>query len=147
MFMNEILEPHHDFFFLFYKKKVLVAQLCLILQLHGLQPAWLLCPWNSPGQNSGVGCHSLLQGTFITQGSNPGLLHCRQTLYPLSHQGSPPQRYSDSHINKKAVLLPSSAAAAAKLLQSCPTLCDPIPGILQARILEKAVLLPSSNFR
>ena len=36
-----------------------------------------------------MGCHSLLQGIFPTQGSNPGLLHCRQTLYPLSHQGSP----------------------------------------------------------
>ena len=38
---------------------------------------------------SGVGCHFLLQRTFPTQGSNPGLLHCRQTLYCLSHQGSP----------------------------------------------------------
>ena len=48
-----------------------------------------LCPWDSPGKNAGVGCHFLLQGIFPTQGSNPGLLHCRQTLYPLSHQGSP----------------------------------------------------------
>ena len=36
-----------------------------------------------------MGCHSLLQGIFLTQGSNLGLLHCRQILYPLSHQGSP----------------------------------------------------------
>ena len=36
----------------------------------------------------GVGCHSLLQGIFLSQGSNPGLLHCRQILYPLSYQGS-----------------------------------------------------------
>ena len=43
----------------------------------------------SPGQNTGVGSCSLLQGIFPTQGSNPGLLHCRQTLYQLSHQGSP----------------------------------------------------------
>ena len=49
----------------------------------------LLCPWDSPGKNTGVGCHFLLQGIFWAQGSNPGLLHCRQTLYPLSHQGSP----------------------------------------------------------
>ena len=55
----------------------------------GLQPARLLCPWNSPGKNSGVGSLSLLQGIFPTQGSNPGLLHCRQILYPLSPQGSP----------------------------------------------------------
>ena len=40
-------------------------------------------------QESGVGCHFLLQGIFLTQGSNPSLLHCRQTLYHLSPQGSP----------------------------------------------------------
>ena len=45
-------------------------------------------PWNSPGQNTGVGSFSLLQGIFPTQGSNPGLPHCRQILYQLSHQGS-----------------------------------------------------------
>ena len=39
------------------------------LRPHGLQPASLLCPWNSPGKNTGVGCHSLLQGIFLTQGS------------------------------------------------------------------------------
>ena len=44
---------------------------------------------NSPGRNTGVGCHTLLQGIFPTQGSNPGLLHCRWILYCLSHQGSP----------------------------------------------------------
>ena len=49
----------------------------------------LLCPWNSPGKNTGVGCHSLLQGFFPTKGSNPGLLPCRQILYHLSQQGSP----------------------------------------------------------
>ena len=46
-------------------------------------------PWNSPGQNTGVGSLSLLQGIFLTQGSNPGLPHCRQILYQLSHQGRP----------------------------------------------------------
>ena len=48
----------------------------------------LLHPWDSPGKSTGVGCHFLLQGIFLTQRSNPGLLHCRQTLYHLSHQGS-----------------------------------------------------------
>ena len=43
---------------------------------------------DSPGKNTGVGTLSLLQGIFLTQGSNPGLLHCRQILYCLSHQGS-----------------------------------------------------------
>ena len=42
---------------------------------HGLQLSRLLCPWNSPSKNTGVGCHSLLQRIFLTQGSNPGLLH------------------------------------------------------------------------
>ena len=49
----------------------------------------LLCPWSSQGKDTRAGCHSLLPGIFLTQGSNPGLLHCRQTLSPLSHQGSP----------------------------------------------------------
>ena len=47
------------------------------------------CPWDFPGNSTGVDRHFLLQGIFLTQGSNPGLLHCRQTLYRLSHQGSP----------------------------------------------------------
>ena len=50
----------------------------------------VLCgPWNSPGQNPGVGSCSLLQGIFPTQGLNPGLPHCRPVLYQLSHKGSP----------------------------------------------------------
>ena len=61
--------------------KVLAAQLCLTLYLHGLQPTSLLCPWASPGRNTGVGCHFLLQGIFPIEGSYLGLLHCRQTLY------------------------------------------------------------------
>ena len=52
-------------------------------------PWSIYSPWNSPGQDTGVGSLSLLQGIFPTQGSNPGLLHCRQILYQLSHQGSP----------------------------------------------------------
>ena len=49
----------------------------------------LICPWDSLGKNTGVGSHSLLQGIFLIQGSNLGLLHCRQILYHLSHQESP----------------------------------------------------------
>ena len=45
------------------------------LQLYGLQPTRLLCPWDSPGKNTGVGCHALLQGTFPTQRLNPRLLY------------------------------------------------------------------------
>ena len=56
---------------------------------NSLRPPGLYSPWNSPGQNTGVGSLSLLQGIFPTQGSNPGLLHCRWILYQLSHKGSP----------------------------------------------------------
>ena len=59
------------------------------LQSYKLYTARLLYPWNSPGKNTGVSSHSLLQGIFPTQGSNLGLPHCRQILYRLSHQGSP----------------------------------------------------------
>ena len=53
------------------------------------QPHGLYSPWNSPGQNTGVGSCSLLWGIFPTQGSNLGLLPCRWILYQLNHQGSP----------------------------------------------------------
>ena len=59
------------------------------LRSHGLHS-----PWNSPGQNTGVGSCSCLQGIFPTQGSNPGLPHCRWILYQLSYQGS---LISESH--------------------------------------------------
>ena len=54
-----------------------------------LQPHGLYRPWNSPGQNTRVGSHSILQGIFPTQGSNRGLLHFWWILYQLSHKGSP----------------------------------------------------------
>ena len=92
-------------------------------------------------QASGVGCHALLHGIFPTQGSNPDLPHCRWILYPLSHQGSPHWHIIITQSSEftstftlgvvhsggldKCIM---AAAAAAKLLQSCPTLCDPIDG-------------------
>ena len=54
-----------------------------------LWPHGLYSPWNFPGRNTGVGSSSLLQEIFPTQGSNPGLLHCRRILYQLSYEGSP----------------------------------------------------------
>ena len=67
-------------------KKRLVIQSCpALLQPHGLLPARLLHPWNSPGKNTGVGCHSLLQGILPTQGSNLGLLQWQADSYCLSH--------------------------------------------------------------
>ena len=59
------------------------------LQPHRLWPTRLFCAWDSPGKNTAMGCHFLLQRIFPTQGSNPSLAHCRQMLYRLSHQGSP----------------------------------------------------------
>ena len=58
-----------------------------LLQPCGLQPSRFLCPWDFPGNNTGVGC--LLQGIFPTKGLNPRLLHWQASLLPLSHQGSP----------------------------------------------------------
>ena len=80
--------------------KVKVAQSCpTLLWSHGLYS-----PWNSPGQNTGVGSLSLLQGIFPTQGSNPGLLYCRWILYPLSHRGSPRTRVSSLSLCKRIFL-------------------------------------------
>ena len=61
----------------------------LLSCIHSLRPHRLYSPWNSPGQNTGVGSLSLLQVTVPTQGSNTGLPHCRWILYQWSHQGSP----------------------------------------------------------
>ena len=75
------------------KVKMLVTQLCLFA-----------IPWTVAsvhrilkGKNTGVGCHSLLQGIFPTQGSNLGLLDCRQILYHLRHQGSPYRKNKDTY--------------------------------------------------
>ena len=68
----------------------LVAQSCLTLcDPMDCSPPGSSVHGDSPGKNTGVGCQALLQGVFPTQGSNPGLLHCRQILYHLNHQGSP----------------------------------------------------------
>ena len=125
------------------------------------QPHGLYSPWNSPRQNTGVGSLSLLQGIFPTQGSNPGLPHCRRILYQLSYKGSPrilewvaypssrgylpdpgielwsPALQADSFTNWAIREAPKVKV---KVAQSCLTLCNPmdytVHGILQARILE-----------
>ena len=105
---------------------VLVSLSCPTLRPHGLWPARLLCPWDSPGKNAGVGCRSLLQGIFPTQELNPGLLHCRQIFfYRLSYRDDP------------------KVAQKRRSRKLCLTRCDPmgytVRGILQARILEWVV--------
>ena len=71
--------------YIYMNVRVQVAQSCP----SSLRPRGLYSPWNSPGQNTGVGSLSLPQGIFPTQELNPGLPHCRQILYQLSHKGSP----------------------------------------------------------
>ena len=91
------------------------------LGLHALWPTRLLCPWNFPGKNTGVGCHFL------------HLLHCRWILYCLSHWGNPQE------------IILSMPCYCVHLLQLCPTLYGPIDcsppgssvhGIFQAKILD-----------
>ena len=67
----------------------LTTLMCQLLSHVGLfvTPWTLVHPGDSPGKNTRVGCHALLQGTFLTQGSNPILQHCRQIPYCLSHGG------------------------------------------------------------
>ena len=63
-------------------------QSCLTLERYKLEPTRLLCPWDSPGKNTGVGCCALLQGIFLTKGLNPCLLHLlhwQVSSLPLSH--------------------------------------------------------------
>ena len=105
------------------------------LQLRGLYS-----PWNSPGQNAGVGSLSLLQGIFLTQGSNPGLPDCRRFLYQLSQKGSPTilewVDYPFSVPLPNPGIKPGSPALQADSLpaelpgkpiaKSCPTLCNPM---------------------
>ena len=73
---------------------LLQTEFCLLqtymkVVFNSLCPHGLYSPWNSPGQNTGVGSFSLLEGIVPTQGSNPGLLHYRWILYQLSHKRSP----------------------------------------------------------
>ena len=112
---------------------------CCSVMSDSWRPHRLHSPWNSPGQNTGVGSLSLLQGIFPTQGSNPDLPHCRRILYQLSHQGSPV-----CSCKKWKKCLPA-VQSESEVTQSCPTLCDPmdcslphssIRGIFQARVLE-----------
>ena len=119
-------------------------------------PARFLCPWDSPGKNTGVGCHALLQGIFLTQGSNPGLMHCRQILYHLRHQGSPVRsNYIDRSRDRRAVpferLFPARHLLPAALLCSLPLSVPPrlhpldwtLPGH-RVCLLHVCVLLPST---
>ena len=77
---------------------------CCSVMSNSLWPHGLYSPWNFPGQNTGMVSYSLLQGIFLTQESNRGLLHCRQSLYKLGHQRSPREGQSLSQFPRRAVL-------------------------------------------
>ena len=83
--LNLLVDEHRIFSHLFC---CLVTKLCpTLLQPHQLQPARVLCSWDFPEKKTGVGCHFLLQGIFLTQGQNSCLLHW-QVDSLVSHQGS-----------------------------------------------------------
>ena len=75
---------------IFWEVKVKLLSFVRLFATPWLQPIRFLHPWDFPGKNTGVDCHFLLQEIFPTQRLNPGLTHCRQMLYHLSHQRSPP---------------------------------------------------------
>jgi len=74
------------------------AKSCLTLAIPWTVPARLLCPWDSPGKNNGMGCHFLLHGNFPTQELDPGLLHCTDIL-PTEPQGKPSNHLKKSEIS------------------------------------------------
>ena len=83
------LDPEHNFVsFSVTKRNYQRSESCSVVS-NSSGPHGLYSQGNSRDQNTGVVSRSLLQGIFPTQGSNPGLPHCRQILYQLSHQGSP----------------------------------------------------------
>ena len=89
------------------------------LQSHGLWPNRLLHPWDFPGKNTGVGCHFLLQEIFPTQGLNPGLPCCKQTLYHLVHQASLHQRVGVQFLRCYTTLSFSSITVSVFLFGIC----------------------------
>ena len=92
------------------------------LRPYGLQPARLLCSWDSPGKNTGVGSRALFQGIFPTQGSNPGLLNWQLGSLLLSHKGS-------LHGHKELILLISNSRVSVK----GPTFGSIYPNIFPCR--------------
>jgi len=90
---------------------------------------WFLCPWDFSDKNNGVCCHFLLQGIFLTQGSNPHLLYWQGDSLLLSHQGSP----------AAAAAVASVVSDSVRPHRQQPTRL-PVPGILQARTLERVAI-------
>ena len=127
-----------------------------------LWPHGLYSPWNSPAQNTGVGSLSLLQGIFPTQGSNPGLPHCRRILYQLSHQGIsrilerslsllqqifPTQESNQGLLHCRRILYQLNYQGAVSKESACNAgdVRDAAPSLGQEDPLEEEMATPSSN--
>ena len=95
-FLKKIVAISHDVWDLSSLKCKLLSRVSNSLRPHGILQSMEYRPWNSPGQNTGVGSLSLLQGIFLTQGWNPGLPHCGRILYQVSYLSSP-TRKSNPH--------------------------------------------------
>ena len=77
----------------------------ILLRPQGLQLTRILCPWDFPGKNTGVCCHFLLQGVFLTQREKSRFLHWQADYLPLTHEGNPVEYYSVIKMNKIVSLL------------------------------------------
>ena len=99
----ELSQAEKDKYYMILLMLCLVTQSVWLCDLMDCSPSGPSVHGDSPGKNTGVGCHSLFQGIFLTLGLNPGLLHCRRILYCLSHQGSP--KYSISLIKSILFML------------------------------------------
>src|SRR5574341_498781 len=116
------------------------SESCSVLS-NSLRPHGLYSPWNSPGQNTGVGSLSLFQGLFPTQGLNPGLPHCSRIFYQLSHKGSPNKStscivlFSCSVVSDSATLWTAACQASLSFIVSWSLL----------RLMSSELVMPSNH--
>ena len=113
---------------------MIIKQLCVSLCACSVmanslqpQPTRLLCPWNFPGKNGGMGCHFLLQGVFLTQGLSPILLlllYCQEDSLPLSHPGSPYTSIYTKNKNNLGTQLRSSSWSPRQLGKNIRVSCS-----------------------
>ena len=121
------------------------------LQLLGLYPARLLCPCDFPGKNTGVSCYFLLQGIFLTQGSNLGLLHCRQILHHFRGRKSSPKWLHQCFCPQTELWLPPASLAGSLIstsgsdpgfFQMTTSALDPGPCEILCAAFEDGSLFP-----
>ena len=111
------------------------------VRTHRRQLIRLPSPWDSPGKNTGVGCYFLLQRIFPTQGMNPILLHCRLTLYHLSHQGTREYEITSVQFSHSVVSDSFRPHGLQPARLPCPS---PAPGVCSKLMSIKSVV-PSNH--